>query len=151
MRNLSSMRASKRIIPPSESARRRARPVAVLSHPSSPTGVCDKNTPPEKKTLWKIRLAKHQIRGWRAVSASGLQGEGSRKRNVFFTGTGSTHQRGLRSVLATSPAPLDPASPSRGGASVLRPPRANQGRLRPISLLRLSLVGSKLSGNPLWT
>ena len=34
------------------------------------------------------QLAKHQIRGWRAVSAAGLQGKGCHKRSVYFTGTG---------------------------------------------------------------
>ena len=43
-------------------------------------------TPGEEDT-WKDRLSKHQIRGWRAVSAEELQGEGSHKRSVFFTDT----------------------------------------------------------------
>ena len=39
--------------------------------------LCDKNTPQEKKTLGNIRRQKHQIRGWRATSAAGLQGQDS--------------------------------------------------------------------------
>ena len=47
------------------------------------TGAFEKNTPPEDTgTNW---LRKHQIRGWRAVSAVGLQGKGLRKRSVYFT------------------------------------------------------------------
>ena len=38
---------------------------------------------------WKYKPSECQIRGWRAVSASGLQGRGSPKRDVFFTDTGS--------------------------------------------------------------
>ena len=34
------------------------------------------------------RLSEHRIGGWRAVSAAGLHGRGSHKRNVFFTDTG---------------------------------------------------------------
>ena len=33
-------------------------------------------------------LSEHQLRGWRAVSAEGLQGRGLRKRNILFTDTG---------------------------------------------------------------
>ena len=53
------------------------------------TGLCEKNTPPEKKAPGKMSPSKHQIGGWRAVSAAGLHGQGSRKRNVFFTDTGT--------------------------------------------------------------
>ena len=41
-----------------------------------------KDTPPEIKTCGKISTSKHQLRGRRAVSAAGLQGEGSCKRSV---------------------------------------------------------------------
>ena len=46
------------------------------------------NIPPEKQTGGDDKLSEHQARGWRAVSAVGLQGRGSRERNVFFTGAG---------------------------------------------------------------
>ena len=32
---------------------------------------------------WEDELAKHQIRGWGAISSTGLHGQGSHKRNVF--------------------------------------------------------------------
>ena len=48
-------------------------------------------TPPTKKDSWADRVSKHQIRGWRAVSAEGLQGEGSRERNVFTQTHTHTH------------------------------------------------------------
>ena len=35
-------------------------------------------------------IEKHQIRGWRGVSAATLLGRGSRKRNVLFTDIGIT-------------------------------------------------------------
>ena len=47
--------------------------------------VCEKETPPEKEmedNLWD-----RQMRGWRAASADGLQGQGSRKRSDLFTDT----------------------------------------------------------------
>ena len=47
------------------------------------TGVCEKNTPPDKRTCGNIRLKK-EIRGWRAVSVAGLQGEASHKRIVAY-------------------------------------------------------------------
>ena len=42
---------------------------------------------PQKKGSWPDEPSKRQIGGWRAVSAKGLQGEGSRKRNdtIFHT------------------------------------------------------------------
>ena len=47
------------------------------------TGVCEKeNTPPEKKTLESISLKKHQIRGWRAASAAGPQGNSLQERSA---------------------------------------------------------------------
>ena len=36
---------------------------------------------------WEYWFSKHRIRGWRAVSAEGLQGKGSPGRNVLFTVT----------------------------------------------------------------
>ena len=39
--------------------------------------------PPKKNKSWADRLSKHHIRGWRAVSAEGLQGKCSRKGSVF--------------------------------------------------------------------
>ena len=47
------------------------------------TGVCAKENPWEEDT-WEDRLQKHNIRGWRAVDAAVLQGQGSRKRSVFL-------------------------------------------------------------------
>ena len=37
---------------------------------------------------WEDDLSEHQIRGRRAVSAAGLQGEGLPERNLFVTDTG---------------------------------------------------------------
>ena len=37
---------------------------------------------------WENQPEKHQIEGWKGVSAAGLQGKGSPKRSVFFTDTG---------------------------------------------------------------
>ena len=36
--------------------------------------------------MWENKLTKHQHRGWRAVSATGLHGSGSQT-NTFFTDT----------------------------------------------------------------
>ena len=58
-------------------------------------GVRDKIPMSVKKTLLprkdakKHWLSKHQIMGWRAVSAAGLQGKGGHERSAcFFTDTG---------------------------------------------------------------
>ena len=51
---------------------------------SNDTGVCETNHSFEEKTPWEDRLLEHQIRGWRAVSAAVLQGEGLHKRSVLF-------------------------------------------------------------------
>ena len=48
------------------------------------TGVCEKNNPPEKKDCRRTTVQSTKISGWRAVSAAGLHGKGSCKRNVFF-------------------------------------------------------------------
>ena len=45
-------------------------------------GVRDKNAPPEKRSLWKKGLLNTQS-GAGEISAAGLQGEGSLKRDVF--------------------------------------------------------------------
>ena len=37
--------------------------------------------------MWEDKLSEKQIRGWRAVSAAGLQGKGLRKRSVFLSQT----------------------------------------------------------------
>ena len=37
-----------------------------------------------KKDSWADRLSTHQIRGWRAVSAEGLQGKGLRKKRELY-------------------------------------------------------------------
>jgi hypothetical protein len=51
--------------------------------------VCvNEHAPPEKKDSWADRLRKHHVRGWRAVSAKGLQGKGQGKKSVFVTNTG---------------------------------------------------------------
>ena len=56
-------------------------PYHILSYH---TGVCGKNTPPEKTYTWEEKLSECPIRGWRAMSAAGLQGKGLRKRNIFW-------------------------------------------------------------------
>ena len=56
----------------------------LLDHP---TGVCDKNTPPEKGYALEYYLSAHRVRGWRAVSAEGLQGEDSPKNSIILTDT----------------------------------------------------------------
>ena len=64
----------------------------IVSPNSRPTAILM----PSKNTLlrgeedpWINQLGKHQIRGWRAVSAAGLHGQGSPERSVLFTGTSS--------------------------------------------------------------
>ena len=55
------------------------------------TGVCEQNIPPEKNTSERQLSRKHQIRGWRAVSAAGLRGlakASERQEMFFFTDTG---------------------------------------------------------------
>ena len=52
------------------------------------TGVCGKNTLPEKKTLGKMSFQSIKTRGWRALSATELLGKGLPKRNMFFRDTG---------------------------------------------------------------
>ena len=47
-----------------------------------PTGACEKKYPSREEDLWEERLSEHRIRGRIAVSAAGLQGKGSNKRNV---------------------------------------------------------------------
>ena len=69
----------------------------TLLHRLNHSGVCEKHTPPRtesfvvsvKSTLLRRRtplgmtsFKRHLIRGWRAVSATGLQGSGSSKRIV---------------------------------------------------------------------
>ena len=46
--------------------------------------VCVRKQNPKKKDSWAEGLPKHQISGWSAVSAEGLQGKGSRERSVIF-------------------------------------------------------------------
>ena len=48
------------------------------------TGVCEKNTPPGRKTLGETNFEQQEIRGWRADSAAALQGQASRKRSVLY-------------------------------------------------------------------
>ena len=50
--------------------------------------VCEKNTPPDKKTCGNISLQNTKIGGWRAVSAAELQGKGSLKGFVFSQARG---------------------------------------------------------------
>ena len=70
----------------------------------SQSGVCQKNTPPEKRTCGKLRdfSPKHEIGGWRTVSAAVLQGKGSRERNLFLTDIGiiafTSQRAGLRTL-----------------------------------------------------
>ena len=47
--------------------------------------------------MWEDKLPGHQIRGWRAASAAGLQGKGLSERSVFFTDTG------IRTVFSPNP------------------------------------------------
>ena len=56
-------------------------PVSVKKHSSG------------EEDTWAYCLQKHQIRGWRAISAVGLQGKVWRKRNVYFTDTGMSWPR----------------------------------------------------------
>ena len=49
------------------------------------TGVCEQKHFSGEEDVWEDKLSEHLIRGWRAISAAGLQGKGSYKRNVFFT------------------------------------------------------------------
>ena len=44
--------------------------------------VREKITPPEEKGSWADKPAMHRNKGWRAVSAEGLQGKASRKRII---------------------------------------------------------------------
>ena len=53
-----------------------------MSAQATPVSV-NKITPPEKRTGWEDRLQEHSIRGWRAVSIAGLQGNGSQRESVF--------------------------------------------------------------------
>ena len=38
--------------------------------------------------MWENKISECQIRGWKAVSAAGLHGQGLHKRNVHFSDTG---------------------------------------------------------------
>ena len=51
-------------------------PVSVKKHSSG------------EDSFWTDKLSKHQIRGWRALSAPGSQDKGSHKRSFYFTDTG---------------------------------------------------------------
>ena len=48
-----------------------------------PVSVLTNHSFGEEVTL-EYQLSEHRIRGWRAVSAAGLQGKGWRKRSVFL-------------------------------------------------------------------
>ena len=74
-----------------------------------PTGISEKNTPPEKKTCIKVSFqnSEHQIRGWRAVSAAGFQGKGSPKRSDFFTDAGMRSFRNFVGLGLGTPASSD--------------------------------------------
>ena len=62
--------------------------------------VSAKNAPPKKKDSWADRLPKRQIGGWRAVSAEGLQGKGSRSWNCKRTGMSlDTNQESWRKTV----------------------------------------------------
>ena len=63
-------------------------PVSVKEHSS------------KEEYPWGIQFEKHQIRGWRALSAAVLQGRGTSKRNDLFTDTGMSHD--VSSALARS-------------------------------------------------
>ena len=69
---------------------RPALPVSVNKHSSEEEDTC---------TYW---LRKHQVRGWRAVSAVGRQGKGLRKRSVYFTDAGDATICVVRVVFHTS-------------------------------------------------
>ena len=51
-------------------------------------GVCEKTLLQRRRRVGNS-LKKHNIGGWIAVSATGLQGKGLRERSVFFTDAGS--------------------------------------------------------------
>ena len=55
-----------------------------------PAGFCERNTPPDKKTGWKIIFKNTES----AVSAAGLHGKGSRKKELLFTDTGGAREFG---------------------------------------------------------
>ena len=72
-----------------------------------------------EKDTWEDGLSEHQFRGWRVVSAAGMQGKGPRKRTVCFTDTGMKPWE-----IADRRAQL-PTTLSRGSAShpdLPRPP-----------------------------
>ena len=63
-----------------------ALPVPRLPRVALTAVVCDKRKKENssgEEDVWKHFLSEHQIRGWRAVSAAGLQGNGSHERSVF--------------------------------------------------------------------
>ena len=62
--------------------------VLILVTINMTTGVCEKNTPPEKIHIWTIAFRSTKS-GAGAVSAAGLHGHGSRERYGLFTDTGS--------------------------------------------------------------
>ena len=60
--------------PPSRTRRTGSLPVMPLSVKKHSSG---------EEDMWEHKLSECQIRGWRAVSAAGLRGQGLRKRTVF--------------------------------------------------------------------
>ena len=67
-----------------------AAPARVFTHKlrKCNSGVCEQKHSSGKADPWEDKPSERQIRGRRAVSASGLQGRGSPKRSVVFTDTG---------------------------------------------------------------
>ena len=68
-------------------ARGRSASVQILQHVTRTSiliPVSVKKHSSKEEYMWENQFPKHQIRGWRAVSAGGLQGKGCHKRNVVF-------------------------------------------------------------------
>ena len=54
---------------------------------TSNTGDCENTHSSREEDRWEMHHSRHQIGGWRAVFAAGLQGKGCYKRSVCFTDT----------------------------------------------------------------
>ena len=52
------------------------------------TGACEKSTPPEKNTLWRIGSQSTESGAGEQFLLNNLQGDSSHERSVSFPGTG---------------------------------------------------------------
>ena len=66
------------------------------------TGVCEKENTPENKKYRNVGCLEHQIKGWIAASAEGLQGKGWHKRSVFSQTPVVVVCRGPQTVIPLS-------------------------------------------------